>query len=200
MVHGPTPAAVTKQWAAQQGLLDSFSHKICVPCHSFSHFSTLLFTTLVPLFLYLSLLTINPSLNAFFLIVPILLYLYPNLTILMPLHRSSWTSIAAWLTCFPGHCWTCKILFCKRSPALPGTSLRLSVTLAYFSHSHLWNPAFPHSAIPNFWQDFMSLTVNMQHLAHHTMQFSSSCSGSLISGQGLATDLQSSKSTLLTEK
>lgn len=66
MVHGPTPAAVTKHWAAQQGLLDSSSHNICERCYSSSHFSTLLLTTLVPLFLYLSLLTINPSLNAFF--------------------------------------------------------------------------------------------------------------------------------------
>lgn len=116
-VHGPTPPAVTKHWAAQQGLLDSSSHKVCVPCYSFSH-STPLFTTLVPLFLYLSFLTINPSLNAFF-VVPILLYFYPNLTMLMPLRRSPWTSIAALLTCFPGHCWTCNDFVLQKAPSTP---------------------------------------------------------------------------------
>lgn len=70
LVYCPAPAVVMTHRGAHQALPDSSSHKICVPCYSFPHLLTLLFTALVPPFLHLSLLSTKPSLNAFFSLFP----------------------------------------------------------------------------------------------------------------------------------
>lgn len=75
ILHLKEHDGLIKHWAAQKAPPDSSTHKICVPCHSFSHMLAHLSTILVPHSLYLNFLPINPSLNVFFLTVSVLLYL-----------------------------------------------------------------------------------------------------------------------------